>query len=199
MDLGTWVTIGSVCLAGAMSPGPSLAVVVKNTIVGGRSRGMATGLGHGIGVGIYAFGAVVGVAALVDSWPNAVRGIELLGGFYLIWLGIGALRHAGAGADDNHDSAGRSGFLEGFAVAFLNPKIAVFFLALLGSLLPSDATTLDRAGVAGLAMFIDAFWYMFAALALATTGAADWLRDRGLWVDRVLGVLLIAVGLYLFV
>ena len=199
MDLGTWITIGSVCLAGAMSPGPSLAVVVKNTIAGGRSRGMATGLGHGIGVGIYAFGAVVGVAALVDAWPNAVRAIELLGGVYLVWLGIGALRHAGAGADDNHDSAGRSGFLEGFAVAFLNPKIAVFFLALLGSLLPSDATALDRAGVAGLAMFIDAFWYMFAALALATTGAADWLRDRGLWVDRVLGVLLIAVGLYLFV
>lgn len=202
MDLGTWITIGSVCLAGAMSPGPSLAVVVKNTIVGGRSRGMATGLGHGIGVGIYAFGAVVGVATWLDTWPNTVRGIELLGGFYLIWLGIGALRHAGAGAEGNHDSEGRSGFFEGFTVAFLNPKIAVFFIALLGPLLGSlspDATAFDRAGVAGLAMFIDAFWYMFAALALATTGAADWLRDHGLWVDRVLGALLITVGLYLFV
>jgi threonine/homoserine/homoserine lactone efflux protein len=197
MELTSWITIGAVCLTGAISPGPSLAVVVKNTVAGGRGRGMLTGLGHGLGVGIYAFGAVAGVAALVEAVPGMSRSIEILGGLYLVWLGLGALRSSGVAGPDGQEAGGRSGFAEGFTIAFLNPKIAVFFLALLGSFLPADATNLERAGVAGLAMFIDAAWYAFAAVVLASTGAAAWLRVRGKWLDRVLGLLLLAVGAWL--
>lgn len=166
---------------------------MKNTVSGGRLQGVLTGLGHGIGVGIYAFGAVAGVSALVGGVPGLHRAIEVVGALYLLWMGISALRHAGeAGAE--HGVAGRTGFSEGFFVAFLNPKIAVFFLALLGSFLPVEAGLLERAGVAGLAMGIDAGWYMFAAVVLAGTGAAGWLANHGTWVDRGLGVLLIAVA-----
>ncbi len=193
-----WLSIAAICLTGAASPGPSLAVVVKNTIAGGRRQGVLTGLGHGLGVGIYAFGAVVGIAAVVAATPGAETALELAGGVVLLGMGATALRHAGAGGLPPPGS-GRVGFAEGFAVAFLNPKIAVFFLALLGSMLPPDASTLDRAGVAGLAMCIDAGWYVFAALMLATTGAAEWLADRGVWVDRLLGVLLVGLGGWLVV
>jgi len=198
MDLTAWLSIAAVCATGAMSPGPSLAVVVKNTVAGGRMQGVLTGVGHGIGVGIYAFGAVAGVSAVVASVPGLHRGIEVLGALYLLWMGIGALRHAGEGGDE-HGVAGRDGFAEGFLVAFLNPKIAVFFLALLGSFLPPEAVLSERAGVAALAMGIDACWYVFAALVLAGTGAAAWLASRGTLVDRALGVLLIAVAIWLFV
>ena len=197
MELTTWLSIGAICLTGAMSPGPSLAVVVKNTISGGRAQGMLTGLGHGLGVGIYAFCAVIGVAAVLETWSGASRAIEMLGGGYLLWMGLMVLKASDQHTDEQHPVSTQVGFREGFAIAFLNPKIAVFFLALLGPFVPVDASTLSRAGVAGLAMFIDAFWYIFVALALATTGAADWLRRHGLWVDRVLGVLLIVVGLAL--
>ncbi|MFP6564629.1 MAG: LysE family transporter, partial [Myxococcota bacterium] len=69
MEHSSWFAIAAVCAAGAVSPGPSLAVVVKNTVRGGRVEGVFTGLGHGIGVGIYAFGAVVGISVLVASTP----------------------------------------------------------------------------------------------------------------------------------
>ncbi len=197
MDATSWFTIAAVCLTGAASPGPSLAVVVKNTVAGGRTQGVLTGIGHGLGVGIYAFGAVVGVAAMVETMPGVSRGIEVLGGLYLAWMGISVLRHAGEEDPDAPSSSNRSGFAEGFTIAFLNPKIAVFFLALLGSFLPPDASTLERAGVAGLAMFIDAGWYVFAALLLVTTGAADWLAKQGLLVDRLLGTLLVGIGVFL--
>jgi len=197
MDTASWLSIAAVCLTGAAAPGPSLAVVVKNTVSGGRSQGILTGIGHGLGVGIYAFGAVVGVATLVQTMPGISRGIELLGGMYLTWMGIGAWRSAAETDLSAHGASSRSGFSEGFAIAFLNPKIAVFFLALLGSFLPPDAGTIERAGVAGLAMLIDAAWYMFAAILLVTTGAADWLAERGLWVNRLLGVLLVGIGAYL--
>ncbi len=198
MDLTSWLSIAAVCATGAMSPGPSLAVVVKNTVAGGRMQGVLTGLGHGIGVGIYAFGAVAGVSAIVAGVPGLHRAIEVLGALYLLWMGIGALRAAGTDGG-GHGVAGREGFAEGFVVAFLSPKIAVFFIALLGSFLPPQAVLAERAGVAGLAMGIDAGWYMFAAMVLAGTGAAGWLAERGALVDRALGGLLIAVALWLLV
>ncbi len=173
-------------------------MVIKNTVAGGRRQGVATGLGHGLGVGIYAFGAVAGVSAIVARSPALHRGIEVAGALYLAWLGIQALRHAG----ESHDvgpTEGRHGFAEGFTIAFLNPKIAVFFLALLGSFLPTDATLLDRTGVAGMAAGIDAGWYCFAAVALAITGAANRLVQHARTMDRGLGVLLLAVAVGLLV
>ena len=201
MELSAWISIAAVCATGAASPGPSLAVVVKNTVSGGRAQGVLTGLGHGIGVGIYAFGAVVGVSAVVASNPALGRGIEVVGGLYLLWMGLQTLRRAGQGDMSGQGSGrpGMQGFSEGFMIAFLNPKIAVFFLALLGSFLPVEAGAAERAGVAGLAMCIDGFWYMFAALMLAGTGAAAWMRRNGVWVDRVLAALLVGVALWLLV
>ncbi len=58
MDFTSLIGMSLVCVMGAMSPGPSLAVVLRNTISGGRTQGVMTGIGHGIGFGIYAFIAV---------------------------------------------------------------------------------------------------------------------------------------------
>ena len=80
MELSAWVSIASICAVGAMSPGPSLAVVVRNTIAGGRLQGVLTGIGHALGVGIYAMIAVFGMAVLLQRFPSAMRGIEVLGG-----------------------------------------------------------------------------------------------------------------------
>jgi threonine/homoserine/homoserine lactone efflux protein len=183
-------------------------VVVKNTVGGGRRAGVLTGLGHGLGVGIYALLAVAGISTLVTATPGLSRGIELAGATFLLWMAVALLRSTppstspSPSADQKAPSptrsqSGRSGFSEGFLVAFLNPKIAVFFLALLGSFLPEDAGTTERAGVAFLAMGIDAGWYVFAALLLAGSGAAEILARNQLLADRVLAALLVLVAVFL--
>ena len=182
-----------------MSPGPSFAVVVRNTIAGGRMQGVLTGIGHGLGVGVYACGAVFGMAMLIDAFPTATQLVETMGGLYLLWLGIQAFRTAGQG-DMSAAKSGRSrGFIDGMAISVLNPKIAVFFLALLGPFIPADAGIAERLGVAALAMVIDGAWYVFAALMLVTTGATDWLAKQGVWVDRVLGSILVSIAGWLLV
>ena len=55
MDIESLLGMSFVCAMGAVSPGPSLVVVLRNTITGGRMQGIMTGLGHGLGFGIYAF------------------------------------------------------------------------------------------------------------------------------------------------
>jgi len=200
MSPWAWLTIASLCVSGAMSPGPSLAVVVKNTVDGGRAQGVATGVGHGIGVGLYAFGAVAGFSALVRTVPTVERALTLGGGVYLLWLGANALWALRPSSTPDPETQGpvpapeRRGFAEGFLTAFLNPKIAVFFLALLGSFVPEGAGLTERTGVAALALGIDMGWYVLVAVALATTGAAGWLAGRSRVVGGFTGVLLVAAG-----
>ena len=196
MDAAAWISIASVCAAGAKSPGPSFAVVVRNTIAGGRLQGVMTGIGHGLGVGIYACGAVFGMAVVIEAYPEATLFVEKLGGLYLCWLGVQAFRFAGQGDMSAVDSGKSRGFIDGMAISVLNPKIAIFFLALLGPFIPPDAEPLERFGVAALAMIIDGAWYVFSAVMLVTTGAIDWLAQKGLWVDRLLSVILLTLGLW---
>lgn len=199
MESSAWISIASICAIGAMSPGPSLAVVIRNTMSGGRLQGVLTGIGHALGVGVYASIAVFGMAVLLQQFPEAMRAIEVLGGFYLLWLGIQAHRYAGKGNMTLSESGSYKGFVDGLAISGLNPKIAVFFLALLGPFIPPEASSLERAGVAGMALLIDGSWYVLVAVMLAKTGAADWLSQQGKWVDRLLAVLLVSVGLWLIV
>ena len=197
METAAWISIASVCAAGAMSPGPSFAVVMRNTIAGGRLQGVLTGIGHGLGVGVYACGAVFGMAVVIEAFPTATMVVEKLGGLYLLWLAVQAYRHAGQGDMRAADSGTSRGFIDGMAISVLNPKIAVFFLALLGPFIPPDAAAMDRLGVAVLAMVIDGSWYVFAAVMLVTTGATDWLAEKGIWVDRLLAAILAGLGTWL--
>jgi threonine/homoserine/homoserine lactone efflux protein len=197
METAAWISIASVCAAGAMSPGPSFAVVMRNTIAGGRLQGVLTGIGHGLGVGVYACGAVFGMAVVIEAFPTATMVVEKLGGLYLLWLAVQAYRHAGQGDMSAADSGTSRGFIDGMAISVLNPKIAVFFLALLGPFIPPDAAAMDRLGVAVLAMVIDGSWYVFAAVMLVTTGATDWLAEKGIWVDRLLAAILAGLGTWL--
>lgn len=207
VDLDAWITIAVVCATGAVSPGPSLAVVLKNTVDGGGSRGVACAVGHGLGVGLYAFVAVAGLKALVALIE---RPVMVAGALYLVWMGVQVLRAswgavpveevpAATEADPVDAAQERSGFAQGFAIAFLNPKIAVFFLALLSNLVPAGATLLERSGVATLAMVIDTVWYVIVAVVLARTGAVAAIRRNGRAMDRVFGVVLVSLGAWMLV
>ena len=120
MGLGVLAQRGAVCGLGAMSPGRSLAVVLRSTVAGGRLRGVMTGLGHGIGFFFYALLAVSGLAAAMDAGDAAARALQWGGAAVLVWLGWRFLRSDGV-VVDKHDSAGRVGFGAGFLVAFFNP------------------------------------------------------------------------------
>ena len=70
MTLANWFPLALICLMGAMSPGPSLALILRNTLQGGRRQGMATALGHGTGVGLYALLTAMGLSLLLTRTPG---------------------------------------------------------------------------------------------------------------------------------
>ena len=88
MSPEAWAALAVVFMLGAMSPGPSLAVILSNTISGGRRQGIVAGLGHGIGFGIYAFLAALSLATALSMHEGAQLVLHWGGVVVLLWLGF---------------------------------------------------------------------------------------------------------------
>ena len=146
MDLAQWLSLLGICLLGAMSPGPSLAVVIKSTVHGGRPVGYSAAIAHGLGVALYGLLTVVGLAALIIRTPSVYFALQVLGALYLIYLGVSTWRSRGPASNSEHAVKPEHNFaLEGFLVAFLNPKLAVFMLALFSQFLQPEFGAQEKA------------------------------------------------------
>ena len=88
MTLLTFTQVFIFCLLGAMSPGPSMAVVINNAIFKGRSNGILTSIGHGIGIAIYASFAVLGLGLIINTKIFIFNSLKILSIVFLIFIGV---------------------------------------------------------------------------------------------------------------
>ena len=199
MDFTSLIGMSLVCAMGAMSPGPSLAVVLRNTISGGRTQGVMTGIGHGIGFGIYAFIAVMGLSTLLLANEKIFNLLQWAGAVVLIWLAYNMLTYNPSGPAKEHEGSGRRGFSEGFMIAFLNPKILVFLVAVFSQFIDPEMTIPGRFIMAIVAGIIDTTWYVLVAAVLAGTSIVDKLRANAVIIDRSIGTVLLMLAILLIV
>jgi threonine/homoserine/homoserine lactone efflux protein len=190
-----WTSLASVVLLGAMSPGPSLAVVVSNTLRLGAGAGVAAGLAHGAGVALYAVAVVSGLAVLITTSPTLFTAIQWAGAAYLAWLGLQSLRSSGGTLTEARNSRLQSPAVQGFSVAFLNPKLAIFFLALFSQFLDVDATLTTKLVMVLTMGAIDASWYCGVSLLLAQPAILPRLRRAEPVINRLFGLILIALAI----
>jgi threonine/homoserine/homoserine lactone efflux protein len=181
-------------ILGATSPGPSLAVVLRNTMIGGRSRGLACAVGHGIGFGFYAVSVVFGLVAIMENNPNLFTIMQILGGLFLLYLGIEIIRSEEK--EIEHSEGKREGFVEGFFIAFLNPKIAVFMLAVLSSVLDPSMSSDTKWIIAGMGMTIDTVWYVLVALILSNSSMLTKIENNQRLLNQITGVLMIGLAIW---
>ncbi|ATG75530.1 lysine transporter LysE [Zobellella denitrificans] len=198
MELTSWLALAAICVMGAISPGPSLALVIRNTVRGGQGHGVATALGHGLGVGLYALITALGLALLITKTPLLFDLIRYGGAAFLAWLGLKALLARPGdegGRQGSHPVRGRRGAFEGFMVAFLNPQLAIFFLALFSQFVRAD-TGWQQGGIMMLtAGGIDALWYVLVALALSRGPVLVWLQAKSRMIDKFSGLVLLGLAL----
>ena len=182
-------------ILGATSPGPSLIVVLRNTLIGGRRQGVACAVGHGIGFGIYAGSAVFGLILLLDKSPNTFLILQMIGVGLLVFYGVKMWNAEVDGMQEISTDVGkhqRQGFSEGFAIAFFNPKIALFLVAILAQVLKlyPEMGFETKLAIGLLGMAIDTFWYVLVALVLTGTPALEALRNKGEYVYKITAVAL---------
>ncbi len=185
----------------AITPGPGIAYVVARTVAGGRSEGLASCLGTGIGGMFHVLAAALGISLIIAQSALAFNLVKYLGAAYLVYLGIRMLlqKDQALAVEPAASQGARRALLEGIAVEALNVKTALFFLAflpqfvspaeplvpqivLLGSLCVALNTTVDVVAV-------------FAAARLLKSQTARAARARLL--TRVSGAMMVSLGAYL--
>ena len=199
MEMTSWLALAAICAMGAISPGPSLALIIRNTVQGGQGHGVATALGHGLGVGIYALITALGLSVLITQTPLLFDLIRYGGAAFLAWLGIKALLAKPASGDSTdetvHAVRGRQGAFEGFMVAFLNPQLAIFFIALFSQFVHADTGWREGSIMMLTAGGIDALWYVLVALVLSRGPVLAWLKAKSFVIDKVSGLVLLGLAL----
>ncbi len=185
----------------AITPGPGIAYVVARTASGGRSEGLASCAGTGLGGLVHVLAAALGLSLLIAQSAWAFNLLKYVGAAYLVYLGLRMLFHRST-ADLQpvvHPQGARRAFLEGIVVEALNVKTALFFLAFLPQFVSSDTPVAPQLVLLGcicvaLNTLVDV---------LAVMGADRLLRSSVAQVSRarllnyVSGCTMVALGVFL--
>ncbi|MBO9506689.1 LysE family translocator [Thalassospira sp. A3_1] len=201
MTFAAWLSVATICILGAMTPGPSLAVVLRYSVGQSRQAGFACAVAHGLGVGFYAVITMTGLGILFQTVPAFRNIVSVLGALYLIYLAIRAWRAAGSGTRFESEQGGQvaetmtQAARDGFMIAFLNPKIALFFLALFSQFVSPEFEWGGKFLLAFTAAGIDAAWYCLVAVGLSHGAVLPWLRAHSMWIERIIAILFVVIAM----
>src|SRR5262245_63648476 len=150
-DIQTFLIFLATALVVAITPGSGIFYIVARTLAGGRTEGLASSVGLGLGGLVHVFAGAVGLSALVMASAEAFAVLKIAGALYLIWLGLKTWREARVvEAADVQTTGIRRAFREGVVVEALNPKTAAFFLAFIPQFVDPSADVAAQFIVLGL-------------------------------------------------
>ena len=190
------------CLLGAMSPGPSLAIVVNHSLSQGRFAGVCVALAHGLGIGIFAFLTAFGLVVAVDKNPLMFDVIQIFGSLFLLFM---ALKLLFAPLEKSADivvamrSSPMKAARDGFLIALLNPKILFFFTALFSQFVRVDSEPWEKMVLTCIAAGVDALWYILVALIISQTGSLSAFQKNSWWLDKIFSLVLFSIAFYFIV
>jgi len=198
-----WLFIATAILL-VITPGQDTFFILGRSLSGGRSAGIAAALGITAGSVIHTFAAALGLSALLATSPYAFIAVKFAGAAYLIYIGVRALLSRANGLPGEEAAARTDGrwpaFRQGIFSNLLNPKVALFFLALMPQFI--DAGSTRKVGaflVLGLTFVaLGVIWCLVLAVAAAKLRGAFLRRPSMANVlNKVAGAMFIALGLKL--
>ena len=199
MTLIFWLQFAAVCIAGAMSPGPSLALIIRNSTKYNRLGGIMSAVGHGLGMGVYAIFAVTGLSIIILTNIYVFKSIQIVGIVFLFVFGILFIFQKNEKIDiDNYQNKLNS-FLQGFSISILNPKILIWFSAVFSQFVKSDSTLLTNSILVITASAIDCIWYILVALIVTSYGLKDFFQKRINAIQKISGTVLVIISILLII
>ena len=200
MTILLFVKITIVCLLGAMSPGPSMVVVINNAIYKNRINGILTAIGHGFGIGIYAFFAVLGIGLIIKTNLFLFNTIKILSIFFLFYLGFQAIvNNSKINFEKNVIKFGVKSFFEGFAISILNPKILIWFLAIYSQFMSASNDYILNISLIFIASLVDALWYIILVKLVTAKGVLEKLKSKLQLIQKLIGYLFITISIFLII
>lgn len=187
----------------ALTPGPNLLYLVSRTLCQGRRAGIVSLAGTSLGFVFHIFAAALGLSAIFLTVPLLYDAVRYIGACYLLWLAWDALRPGGQGVFAPrvlpHDAPGRL-FRMGLVTSMLNPKVAMFYLALFPQFIDAGRGSVFVQGMVLGLLQIAINVASDLVFVLAAASITGWLARRPLWsaLQRwVLGVVLAGIAVRL--
>ncbi|MDJ0946071.1 MAG: LysE family transporter [Kiloniellales bacterium] len=186
----------------AASPGPAFIVALQESVARDRRAGVAAAVGIALGSFLWALLVVLGVGLLLQQAGWLYGTLRLLGGLYLIYLGIclwrGAVQPLALPATAiGLPASGLRSLRLGLLTQLVNPKAAVFFGSIFLTFLPPDLPLWVTGVVLANIFAVEFFWYLAVALLFSTGRVRRAYAGAKLWIDRLAGGCLAALGLKL--
>ena len=192
-----WVQFAAVCVVGAMSPGPSLALIIRNSIKFNRLAGILTSVGHGVGFGVYASLAILGLHFIITTNIFLFNLIQLAGSCFLLILGFLFLRDKGDELNFETEQNNLNSFVQGFMITILNPKILIWFTAIFSQFIQIESTIFTNSILVLTASAIDGAWYVIVAIAVTSYGLKDFFQKQRNSIQKISGIVLICIAILL--
>lgn len=204
IDFTYWMLFLGAALALNLSPGPDLIYVISRTVAQGTKVGLASAAGLWTGAFIHVLAVAFGLSTILMTSAKAFTVIKYAGAVYLAYLGIQALRSRGTNFDlplsKELKVTPAQAYRQGILVDVLNPKVAIFFMAFLPQFVRPDhgSPSIQLVGLGALVIFIAIpVESLFVVAASRTTGFFRQHPKTSIWLDRLLGSILVTLGVRL--
>jgi RhtB (resistance to homoserine/threonine) family protein len=200
-----WPEFLSVAVAHALavaSPGPDFAIVLRQSLAHGRRTAVWTSIGIGCGICVHIVYCLLGLGYLLKDSPLALTVVKYLGAAYLAYVGLQALRSKPRTGDLDLTSekiapTDRAAWTTGFLVNVLNPKAALFFIALFPLAVSVTTPKLVQVGY-GLWMTLATMgWFCFVSVVFTKPEVRNKFLRHGHWIDRAMGLVFLAFAVSL--
>lgn len=202
MDTGFWLSVTLACLLGAMSPGPSLAVIVNLSLSQGRIAGLIAAVTHGLMIGLFAFSTAFGLVVIVERNPLIFNTVQIAGCVFLIWMAVKLLFTTANREIVSLVTAQSSKWLaarDGLLIALVNPKIIIFFSALFSQFVDASSQLWEKTLLALIAGTVDMLWYMLMAVVISNSSSNETglnaYKKYGQWLDKLFAVVLLVIAI----
>jgi threonine/homoserine/homoserine lactone efflux protein len=194
MTFFLWSQFAIVCLLGAMSPGPSLALIIRNSINFNRTSGIVASIAHGLGICLYATVTVIVLEFILRNSELIFFVIQICGSLFLIILGLIFVFKKNNENQIETYRINSSSFAQGFIIAIINPKILIWFIAIYSQFIDINASLLNKTILVLTPSIIDAIWYSLVAILVTGYGLKEILNKKQFIIQKIIGGLLILIA-----
>ena len=197
MTFFLWSQFAIVCLLGAMSPGPSLALIIRNSINYNRMSGILAAIAHGLGICVYATVTVIILEFILKNSEAIFFVIQICGSLFLIILGLIFIFKKNNENQIETYQIHSSSFAQGFIIAIINPKILIWFTAIYSQFIDINATFFNKTILVLTPSIIDAIWYSLVSILVTGYELKEILNKKKFIIQKIIGALLILIALSL--
>jgi len=175
------------------SPGPDFAIVLRQSLRHGRRTALWTSLGIGCGLSVHITYCLLGLGLFLQHSAIALATVKWIGAAYLAWVGVQALRAQPRKGDVDLSTrddvpTSRAAWTTGFLVNVLNPKAALFFIALFPLAVSPTTPKWIQVGYGVWMTVTTALWFSFVSVVFTKAQVRQNFLRHGHWIDRALGV-----------